>query len=175
MIRANMTEDGKCPNCGQSMKLPEITPSQSGEPDFVCLKEPRCKSPCGNRNCHIASVASSTRAIKLPVKVQFQGHITDANDRIIATCADGKIANEVVEVLNTASAIGEWNRSDELLPQANGKDGSYYWVSDGKHVWLAQLMANGKFGVTEESNKAKFWMEKPLPPKIHETDSGGVR
>ena len=32
----------------------QAPPSPQAAQDFVCLKEPRCESPCGGRNCHVA-------------------------------------------------------------------------------------------------------------------------
>ena len=34
--------------------LASVPPSPQAAQDFVCLKEPRCESPCGGRNCHVA-------------------------------------------------------------------------------------------------------------------------
>lgn len=41
----------------------ECAASETPATDFVCLKEPRCKAPCGGRNCHVEPSACSAERV----------------------------------------------------------------------------------------------------------------
>lgn len=50
----------------------ESTRSITVDPvDFVCLKEPRCKAPCGGRNCHVAPSAGLSISSDMAARMEI--------------------------------------------------------------------------------------------------------
>ena len=81
--------------------LAAAPPSPQAAQDFVCLQEPRCKSPCGGRNCHVAPPSHTDASREM-----------DTQRRIYEAVADA--VNEVAEEVSAAFlqaglTPGEWD------------------------------------------------------------------
>lgn len=136
-------------------------PSHELPKDFVCLKEPRCKAPCGNRHCHtvpplptVSNPPSPPSSTLPPLGSTASTPESDADakkflDSLLCKPVDGVTYAEVHRLLWLALALQEKAaRVSATLPMVKpwwktpvryDKDKGYFIDAEGFYVALARV------------------------------------